>query len=44
MEICLQVFGPAPLSQAGLVRVQTLPGTAQGSDIIAIITITLQLV
>ena len=30
LEVCLQVFGSNTLSQASLVRVQTLPGSAQG--------------
>ena len=30
LEVCLRVFGPAVLSQASLVRVQTIPGSAEG--------------
>ena len=30
LEVCLEVFGSNSLSQSSLVRVQTIPGTAQG--------------
>ena len=30
LEVCVKVFGAVILSQAGLVRVQTLPGSAEG--------------
>jgi hypothetical protein len=32
LEVCLRVFGPAVLSQASLVRVQTIPGSAEASS------------
>ena len=30
LQVCLKVFGPETLSQAGLVRVQTVSATAEG--------------
>ena len=30
LRVCLEVFGLETLSQASLVRVQTIPGTAEG--------------
>ena len=30
LKVCLEVFGSNSLSQSSLVRVQTIPGTAQG--------------
>lgn len=38
LEVCLQVFGSNVLSQASLVRVQTLPGTAEGMYVIKYVT------
>ena len=30
LEVCVQVFGTATLSQTTLVRVETMPGSAEG--------------
>ena len=30
LEVCLKMIGVAPLSQAGFLRVKTLPGSAEG--------------